>query len=132
MKSKTSKKAKAKIQYEIPAIKHSKSGLVKRGRYYAVLYYENGSLKSRSTGTTNLRDARENRDSLYKSLLKQGATIKGSKKPALDEAKADPEGMACIYETTSYKVVVDGVHVVTTTDKTKAIRDRNAYIKQHH
>lgn len=125
------KKSKPKI--ELPQIKHSKSGLRKRGKTWFALYYEDGKLISRSTGATNLKSARENRDWLHRTLLKQGATYKGTgNKPALQEAITNPDGDACIYEKTTYVVIVDGTTVVTTTDKDKAKSERNAFIDQHY
>lgn len=123
---------KKKPKIELPQLKHKKSGLRKRGRYYFVLYYVDGKLKTWGTGETNLPRAISQRDWFHKRRLDEGATYKGGKSPALSAAKADPNGMDCIYETTTYKVVVEGEHVITTTNKQKAIDSRNDYIKQNH
>lgn len=114
---------------EIPAIKHGKSGLIKRGKRYSAIYYENGKTKFHPTGTTNLKDARAARDALYKRLVKNGARDRGGHSRAVLEAIDDPSGMACIRMQTIYRVVINGTSITNTTDKDLAIRRRNAYIK---
>lgn len=124
---------KNKPQIELPQIKHKKSGLRKRGRYYYVLYYVDGKLKAWGTRETRLSSAISERDWFHKRKLKEGATYKGTgNKVVLQEAIDNPDGDACIYEKTTYVVVVDGTTVVTTTDKDKAKSERNAFIDEHY
>ena len=121
------------MNLQIPKIRHRKSGLIKKRKTWFVLYYRaNGKLTSKSTKKTTLDEAVKVRDTFYKKLIRGGAIIKGMLPPSVKAAQEDPEGDACIYEQTSYRVVVAGVSVINTTDKEKAIRRRNEYIRENY
>ena len=115
---------------QVPQIKHDKSGLTKVGEVWKVLYYEDDKLRKVTTGKKSLKRAVKFRDAYYASLIEAGAAIRGNKTPAIQDAIDNPSGMACIYTQTSYRVVVGGTHVITTTDQDKAITRRNEHIKQ--
>lgn len=123
---------KDKQKYEIPALKHPRSGLSKQGCYYMALYYEGGKLKKKSTRSKSLRKAQEFRNHFYQRLLEQGAVFKGRKKKVVEQAKQNPDGMSGIYKVVGYRVVVDGVNVINTTSKEKAIEARNKYIEENY
>jgi hypothetical protein len=123
---------KKKPQIKLPQIKHRKSGLKKSGKKWVVLYYEDDKLKSWNTHETNLTRAISRRDEFHTHQIKHGATYMGGTLAVVEAAKADPEGMAGIYESVTYKVTIGGVNVICTTDKQKAIDSRNEYINQHH
>lgn len=118
------------MNIELPQIKHRKSGLVKQGRIYSIIYYVDGKQRKSSSGETALPHAIKARDKLYAELIRDnGATVLGSKiSKAVQAAINEPTGMACIYTATTYRVRVNGVHIITTTDKQKAIDARNEYI----
>lgn len=118
---------------KLPKIKHRKSGLRKAGKKWRVLYYEDGKLKTEPTGMTSLTDAIRERDKMHKVWVElHNATYSGGIKPALQAAIDNPEGMACIYEYTTYQVTVDGVTVTVTADPELARDRRNAYIKDNY
>ena len=123
-------------EIKLPKIKHRKSGLRKIKKNWAVLYYKDGRLLTWNTKTTNLSDALAERDWFHEDQLAQGATYMGTKPALLAAIKAvadnDEESMACIYEVTNYKVIIDGVQVITTKDLEKAITSRNQYIKENY
>ena len=98
----------------LPRLPTMRSGLRKRGKIWYAIYYEDGKQKLHRTGKTNLRDASIERNKMHKMWLKLGATYKGTgNKHALQAAIDNPKGMDCIYETRSFKVIVDGVLVTT-------------------
>lgn len=121
---------KKKPVIQLPKITGSKSGMVKKGKFWHLLYYEDGKLRSFSTGNAALRLACIAREVFHKNLIEEGASYKGdaSAKPSVLAAKKNPKGMACIYTQVTYKVVVAGEHVITTSDVERAKAARNNYI----
>lgn len=125
---------KKKPDIQLPKITGPRSGMVKKGVVWHALYYEDGKLKSLTTMATTLRAARPIRDRMHVRMVQtMGATYKGdaSAKPSVLAAKKNPEGMDCIYTQTSYKVVVAGKTLITTTVLQKAKDVRNEYLNKH-
>lgn len=125
-----SKKQSSDIK--LPQIKHRKSGLRKQGKRWVALYYEGDKLRTWNTTETSLNRAINQRDWFHKKHLDAGASYKGGVKPSLKDAIENPDGNACIYEKTTYVVIVDGTTVITTTNKDKAKSERDAFINKHY
>lgn len=103
-------------------------GLTKvKGKYYAI-YYEGSKTKRVSLSTDDVGEARLLRDQFYTSLRKRGATVRGDKRMTQAElALEEPDADHCIYETTTYKVMINGEYIGSSPDKETArkIRDKH-------
>jgi|TARA_R110002167_G_scaffold294935_3_gene499536 hypothetical protein len=114
---------------QLPQLKHNKSGLVKRGKIWRILYYQDGKLKSTTSNESTLKKAMSSRDLFHTTMIeRKGATYKGGTSDAVNSAIDNPDGDDCIYTQTSYRVMVEGVHITTTTDKSLARQRRNEYL----
>jgi hypothetical protein len=128
-----SRSNKNKTMIELPQLRHKTAGLTKVGKNWRIIYYDGGKLKTRATSTDKVNDARKLRDAFHARAVQEGATYKGSNaSSAVTAAVNDPGGDACIYTQVSYRVLVEGVHVTTTTDKELAKQRRNEYIAAHY
>lgn len=117
---------------ELPKIKHGKSGLVKRGKIWHVIYYEDGKMKTKSTKRETLAYAIPFRAEFHTEMFRKGARYKGDSSSVVQDAIDDPDGTACIYSQTTHRVVVGGTTLITTTDLEKAKQVRNQHIKENY
>ena len=90
-----------------------------------VVYYKDGKVCRKSLGTTDLGEAQLFRNIFYRKLRLKGAKRVGNsgRKPK----KISPDSDEGIY--TSYRVVVGGVRVGSSSCLKKARKMRNDYIK---
>ncbi len=117
--------------FELVEKKGANHGLSQRGGVYRAMFYRNGVMIARSTKQNDISKAREVRDSVFDLLEKKhGAKWRGSRSSDLiASAKADPEGMDGIYESTIYRVSLAGITYTTTTNLDLAKKRRNEAIK---
>lgn len=116
----------------LPTIKEDTSGLVMSRGKWCMLYHEDDKLRRISTGSDDINTAIIFRDLAHQRHLAMGAEYKTRSKPTLQAAIENPKGMDGIYEVVSYRVVLDGVAVGTSSDPEKARQIRNKHIEENY